>query len=76
MFIASNDVIELGWLEREFYSTDRTKFDGILFKVGNKSISPALVEFSGGLNDKTFSRKSSKDIEKLYRSMIKVMNDT
>lgn len=38
LFIANNDVIELGWLEREFYSTDRSKFDGVLFKVGKKSI--------------------------------------
>jgi hypothetical protein len=34
LFIANNDVIELGWLEREFYSIDRSKFDGVLFKVG------------------------------------------
>lgn len=76
LFIANNDIIELGWLERECYSTDRTKFNGIFFKVGNKSIAPALVEFSGGINDKTPSRKNSKDIEKLYRSMIKVMKNT
>ena len=75
LFIAHNDIIELGWLERELYSTDRTKFDGILFKVGSKSISPVLIEFSGGINDKTSSHKNSKDIEKLYRNMIKIMND-
>ena len=75
LFIADNDVIELGWLEREFYSTDRSKFDGALFKVGKKSISLGLIEFSGGINDKTSSRKNSKDIEKLYSSMIKVMKD-
>ncbi|KAG1294838.1 hypothetical protein G6F66_004867 [Rhizopus arrhizus] len=75
LFIAHNDIIELGWLERELYSTDRTKFDGILYKVGNKSISPVLIEFSGGINDKTSSHKNSKDIEKLYRNMIKIMND-
>lgn len=75
LFIANNDVIELGWLEREFYSTDRSKFDGVLFKVGDKSISPGLIEFSGGINDKTPSRKNSNDIEKLYSSMIKVMKD-
>lgn len=75
LFIANNDVIEIGWLEREFYSTDRSKFDGVLFKVGKKSISPGLIEFSGGINDKTSSRKNSKDIEKLYSSMIKVMKN-
>lgn len=76
LFIANNDAVELGWFEREFYATDRAKFDRILFKVGSKSVVPAFVEFSGGINDKTSSRKNSKDIEKLYRNMIKVVNDT
>ncbi|KAG0930096.1 hypothetical protein G6F57_012031 [Rhizopus arrhizus] len=76
LFITSNDVIELGWLEREFCSTDRTKFDGIIFKVGNKSISPGLVEFSGGINDRTSCLKNTKDIEKLYSNMMKVMKDS
>ncbi|CAO3670536.1 unnamed protein product [Rhizopus stolonifer] len=76
LFIVNNDVIELGWLERELYSTDQTKSDGVLFKVGNKSISPALFEFSEGINDKTSAQKNSRDIEKLHRNMIKVMNDT
>ncbi|KAG1459276.1 hypothetical protein G6F56_006198 [Rhizopus delemar] len=75
LFLANNDIIELGWLEREFYSTDRAKFDGVLFKVGDKTVSPAFIEFSGGLNDKTSQRKNSNDIEKLYRNLIKVMND-
>ncbi|CAO3678995.1 unnamed protein product [Rhizopus microsporus] len=75
LFISNNDVIKLGWLEREFFSTDRTKFDGIIFKVGDKSIAPGLVESSGGINDKTSSQKKSKDIEKLYTNMVKVMED-
>lgn len=75
LFISNNDVIKLGWLEREFFSTDRTKFDGIIFKVGDKSIAPGLVEFSGGINDKTSSQKNAKDIEKLYTNMVKVMED-
>ena len=76
LFITNNDVIELGWLEREFCSTDRTKFDGIIFKVGNKSIAPGLLEFSGGINDKTSSLKYTKDIGKLYSNMIKTMVDS
>ncbi|KAI9366636.1 hypothetical protein BD770DRAFT_311514, partial [Pilaira anomala] len=63
LFIANNDVIELGWLEREFYSTDRSKFDEVLFKVEKKWISPGLIEFSGGINDKTSSRKNSRTLE-------------
>lgn len=76
LFLSNNDVIELGWLEREFYLTDRSKFDDILFKIGNKSIAPALIEFSGGINDRTSSRKNSNDIKKLCRSMTKIMKDT
>ncbi|CAO3696422.1 unnamed protein product [Rhizopus microsporus] len=76
LFLPNNDIIELAWLEREFYLTDRSKFDGILFKVGNKSIAPVIIEFSGGINDKTSSRKNSNDIEKLYRNMAKIMKDT
>jgi hypothetical protein len=75
LFLPDSDVIELDWLEREFHLTGEAKFDGILFKVGNKSISPVLIEFSGGINDKTSSSKNSRDIEKLYRNMIKVMED-
>ncbi|KAI7887580.1 uncharacterized protein EV154DRAFT_427164 [Mucor mucedo] len=41
-----------------------------LIKVGNKMIAPGLVEFSGGINDKTSSRKNAKDIEKLYTNML------
>ncbi|KAI8879475.1 hypothetical protein K501DRAFT_296998 [Backusella circina FSU 941] len=67
LFISNND--------REFFSTDRTKFDGIILKVGDKSIAPGLVEFSGGINDKTSSQKNAKDIEKLYTNMVKVMED-
>ncbi|KAL0088350.1 hypothetical protein F4703DRAFT_1915457 [Phycomyces blakesleeanus] len=76
LFLSNNDVIELGWLEREFYLTDRTKFDGILFKVGNKTICPALVEFSGGINDHTSLHKNSNDIKKLYFNMAKIMTET
>ncbi|EPB82400.1 hypothetical protein HMPREF1544_10858, partial [Mucor circinelloides 1006PhL] len=45
------------------------------FKVGKNSIRPGPIELSGGINDKTSSRKNSKDTEKLYSSMIKVMKD-
>ncbi|OBZ82096.1 hypothetical protein A0J61_09852 [Choanephora cucurbitarum] len=40
LFLAQNGIIELGWLEREFYAIDQAKFDGNLFK----SISPVLIK--------------------------------
>jgi hypothetical protein len=48
LFISNNDVIELDWLEREFFATDRTKWDGVLIKADNRSCSAGLIEFSGG----------------------------
>lgn len=44
LFLANNDVIELGWLEREFHLTDRTKFDGILFKASPCFHGPSFKE--------------------------------
>lgn len=48
LFISNNDIIELDWLEREFFATDRAKWDGVLIKVENRSCSAGLIEFSGG----------------------------
>lgn len=73
LFIANNDIIELGWLEREFCATGKAKWDGVLFKVGNKSISPALIEFSGGSTDKNLSIKNQNDISKLYSNMSQIL---
>ncbi|KAG1292475.1 hypothetical protein G6F66_006938 [Rhizopus arrhizus] len=47
LFISNNDVIELDWLEREFFATDRAKWDGVLIKADNRSCSAGLIEFSG-----------------------------
>ncbi|KAG1493576.1 hypothetical protein G6F46_008981 [Rhizopus delemar] len=66
LFLPDNDIIEAGWLEREFYSTEKTKFDGILFKVGNKTIVAGLLEFSGGVNDRTPSSKNTVKIPRCF----------
>lgn len=72
LFLSNNDIVELGWLEREF----ETKFDETIFKVGDKSIAPGLIEFSEGTNDGTSSVKNYEDIEKLGSNMIKVKKDS
>ncbi|KAL9542031.1 hypothetical protein MBANPS3_008811 [Mucor bainieri] len=61
----------MGWLEREMYLTGRSKF-----KVGDKSVTPGLIEFSGGINDGTTSSKEAHDIHKLYACLKKIMIDT
>ncbi|KAG2231473.1 hypothetical protein INT48_008801 [Thamnidium elegans] len=64
------------WLERECAATEKSKWNGVLFKVRERHISVALMEFSGGSNDKTSSIKESCDIEKLYTKMLKAIDDT
>lgn len=43
LFLSVNDIIELGWLEREYYATHKTKWDGVLLKVDDHKISPGFV---------------------------------
>ena len=68
LFIVNNDVIELGWLEPEFYSTDRSQFGGVLFKVRKKSISPGLIDFQEG----SMTKSHIKKIQKTLKSCIMV----
>lgn len=73
LFTANNDIIELGWLEREFCATGKARWDGVLFKVGNKSISPVLIEFSRACTDENLSIKYQNDITKLYSNMSQIL---
>lgn len=74
LFIANNDIIELEWIENKHCLTNRSKWDGVLIKVENKSVSVALVEFSGGCQFNVTARKEASDINKLYQG-VKVMID-
>ncbi|ORE19758.1 hypothetical protein BCV71DRAFT_226096 [Rhizopus microsporus] len=62
--MSDNDVIELGWLECEFFASEKSKWDGVLFKVGDKFCSTGLIEFSGGCNDRTPNCKNQHDVTK------------
>lgn len=75
LFISNNDIIELDWLEREFFATDRAKWDGVLIKVENRSCSAGLIEFSGGgattkLQVQKTSVISPSFIQNWWRSLI------
>lgn len=74
LFISNNDVIQLDWVEREFFATEKAKWDGALIKADSKCCSAGLIEFSGGLHDQTPSTKNNNDITKLYSKLIKVLN--
>lgn len=74
LFLAVNDIVELGWLEREYFGTNKTKWDGVLFKTVDHKVSPGFVEFSGGAHDATTTEKERRDVKKLYSMMIGVMN--
>jgi hypothetical protein len=74
LFIANNDIVELDRIENEYCLTNRSKWDGVMLKVKDKSVSVALVEFSGGCQFNATVRKEASDINKLYPSL-KVMID-
>ncbi|KAG1050356.1 hypothetical protein G6F43_007364 [Rhizopus delemar] len=75
LFLVNNIILKLGWVERSFCGSDRTKWDGIIFNVGNRKLAPMLFEFSGGCNDKTSKTKESHDISKLYSKMVDMIKD-
>jgi hypothetical protein len=52
LFFPDNNIVQLDWLEREFYGADKNKM-GVFIKVGDRSHSAGLVEFSGDCNDNT-----------------------
>lgn len=74
LFTPDHDVVELGWLEREFFASKKSKWDGVLFKVGNKSCSSGSIEFSGECNDRTPNSKKLRDITKLYSKLLEIIN--
>ncbi|CAO3698575.1 unnamed protein product [Rhizopus stolonifer] len=53
LLLVVNDIVELSWLEREYFGANKTKWDGVLFKTGNHRVSPGFVEFSGRVHDAT-----------------------
>lgn len=54
-------------LEREYYATHKTKWDGVLFKVDDHKISPGFVEFSGGAKNNTTITKERRDVKKIVQ---------
>ncbi|KAG1493987.1 hypothetical protein G6F47_007703 [Rhizopus delemar] len=75
LFLVNNGILKLGWVERTFCGTDRAKWDGIIFNVGNRKLAPMLFAFSGGCNDKTSKIKEGCDISKLYSKMVDTIKD-
>ncbi|ORX47988.1 hypothetical protein DM01DRAFT_1292399 [Hesseltinella vesiculosa] len=47
LFLSNNDVIDLSWFEKEVQTTGSTKWDGVVFAIKNKRVTPVLIEFSG-----------------------------
>jgi hypothetical protein len=74
--MSDNDVVETGWLEREFFASEKSKWDGVLFKVGDNSCSAGLTEFSGGCSDRIPNSKNQRDIAKLYLILLQILNNT
>lgn len=70
LFITNSDIMQLERLENDHCLTNRSKWDGMLFKADNKSVSLGLVAFSGGSPQfNATARKEASDVNKLYQSL-------
>lgn len=75
LFLASNDVVVLEWIENMYCQTNRCKWDGVLLKTNDKKVSTALVEFSGGTKINATISKETSDISKLYSKMMSIITN-
>lgn len=48
-------------LKKTASAPGNTKWDGVLFKVENKTVTPVFVELSGGINFNTTDKKEIDD---------------
>ncbi|KAI8058848.1 hypothetical protein BDF21DRAFT_348756 [Thamnidium elegans] len=50
LFVSRNDILDMQWVEKNASATGNIKWDGVVFVVGNKTVTPMFVELSGGIN--------------------------
>lgn len=60
-------------VEKNASATGNIKWDGIVFVVGNKTVTPMFVELSGGINFNSTDKKETDDEKKLVEKFIKLL---
>ncbi|KAL7312716.1 hypothetical protein PS15m_008448 [Mucor circinelloides] len=73
MFIDSNDIIDMQWIEKQTPLTGDVKWDGVAFLIKNKLVTPLFVELSGGIDCNSGAEKARGDEEKMIRQLIKLL---
>lgn len=73
LFLSNNDILDLNWFEKECKLVKNTKWDGIAFCLQDKRFTPVLVEFSGGFDFNTTSKKENDDENKLVDGINEIL---
>src|SRR6478735_336214 len=60
-------------VEKNASATGNIKWDGIVFVVGNKTVTPMFVELSGGISFNSTDKKEIDDEKKLVEQFIKLL---
>ncbi|KAG1151298.1 hypothetical protein G6F37_001604 [Rhizopus arrhizus] len=73
LFVSRNDILDMQWVEKNASATGNIKWDGIVFVVGNKTVTPMFVELSGGISFNSTDKKEIDDEKKLVEQFIKLL---
>ncbi|CAO3693364.1 hypothetical protein CU097_002620 [Rhizopus azygosporus] len=73
LFVSRNDILDMQWVEKTASATGNTKWDGVVFVVENKTVTPMFVELSGGINFNSTDKKETDDEKKLVEQFIKLL---
>lgn len=73
LFLSNNNILDLNWFEKECKLVKNTKWDGIAFCLQDKRFTPVLVEFSGGFDFNTTSKKENDDENKLVDGIKEIL---
>lgn len=76
LFLSDNDIFELNWFEKECQLVKNTKWDGVAFCLKDKKFTPILVEFSGGLNFNSTTKKENDDEKKMVKGIKDILKYT
>ncbi|KAI9469008.1 MAG: hypothetical protein EXX96DRAFT_532777 [Benjaminiella poitrasii] len=65
LFVSRNDILDMQLIEKNASDTGNIKWDGVVFVVGNKTMTPMFVKLSGGINFNSTDKKETDDEKKL-----------
>ncbi|KAI7888506.1 uncharacterized protein EV154DRAFT_468922 [Mucor mucedo] len=70
LFVSRNGILDMQWVEKTASVTGNTKWDGVVFVIENKTVTPMFVELSGGTDFNSTDKKETNDEKKLIEQPV------